>query len=453
MCFLTKDEDVEVKLAFYNTGYRIKIIRSPMRHNCSTQRPSIMNRNLANHSSVTWYVSFVLIFWCQVTFSVERHEFEAFYLHDGDRVVFYGDSITEQAHYTLPIEIYLALRRHELDVSFVNSGWSGDHAWGGEGGMLAERIERDILAHKPTVVTVMLGMNDGYYTNFDQKALDAFSKSVERLVQTLKVKLPGVRITLIGTSPYDNITPGKQPDWETVITGGYDSVVVLYSNAMRELARKNDLLFVDMHEPLVKLLKELQASQPDLARELIPDRIHPGKAAGLVMAARLLDAWRIAQVPEARVIDGSKMQYCPLVVSERWPVEFPLVQDDKLTRYLISRNLGGVSIFAPAKVGVTNLPMSQFSLRINGQDLGSFSAGELKSGVEFESDHGIGQQVKKLIELENRLRFISWRSLPTNAAETEPVVQEFAEVKDQLTGLQKELAVPTQHVLEVKRID
>ena len=236
---------------------------------------------------------------------------ESFYLHDGDSVVFYGDSITEQGNYTRPIEVFSHTRCPEMKVSYLNSGWGGDRAWGGDGGTLDERLRRDVIAHRPTVVTVMLGMNDGYYMNYDPKHVAAFKESIEKLVDTLQQALPGVRITLIGTSPYDNVTPGDQPDWEKSINGGYNSVVARFSAAARDVAADRGLLFVDMNAPLVELLTQLQASNPELARQLIPDRIHPGAVGGLVMAARLLDAWHAPvsghsiQIDAATVANGA----------------------------------------------------------------------------------------------------------------------------------------------------
>ena len=171
-------------------------------------------------------------------------------------------------------------------MSFFNSGWSGDRAWGGEGGTLDDRLQRDVIAHRPTVVTVMLGMNDGYYTNFDPTAVDAFQRTAwKTLIATLESQWPGVRITLIGTSPYDNVTPGEQPEWERGIAGGYNSVVAKYSAGTREVAERHQLLFVDMNRPLVDATERLQKTDPKLARGMIPDRIHPGPQAGLLMAA------------------------------------------------------------------------------------------------------------------------------------------------------------------------
>ena len=49
-----------------------------------------------------------------------------FYLKDGDRVVFYGDSITDQRLYTTFVETYAVTRFPRLNLSFVHSGWGGD---------------------------------------------------------------------------------------------------------------------------------------------------------------------------------------------------------------------------------------------------------------------------------------------------------------------------------------
>ena len=52
-----------------------------------------------------------------------------FFLHDGDRVVFLGDSITEQKLYTTYIEAYALTRFPQEKFTFRNVGWGGDTAW------------------------------------------------------------------------------------------------------------------------------------------------------------------------------------------------------------------------------------------------------------------------------------------------------------------------------------
>ena len=68
-----------------------------------------------------------------------------FYLHGGDKVVFYGDSITEQRMYSNILETFVATRYPDLNVAFVNSGWGGDTVHGGGGGTIDTRLNRDVF--------------------------------------------------------------------------------------------------------------------------------------------------------------------------------------------------------------------------------------------------------------------------------------------------------------------
>src|SRR5580692_6100927 len=83
-----------------------------------------------------------------------------FHVHDGDTVVFYGDSITNQRLYTVFTETYVLTRFPQLHVNFVHSGWSGDRVSGGGNGPIDLRLDRDVFAYGATVITIMLGMND-----------------------------------------------------------------------------------------------------------------------------------------------------------------------------------------------------------------------------------------------------------------------------------------------------
>ena len=104
-----------------------------------------------------WAVSGV---WC---LSIAPALAQDFYLKDGDRVVFYGDSITEQREYTARVEEFVLSRFPAWNVSFVHAGVGGDTVRGGWAGEIDERLSRDVIPFKPTVVTIMLGMNDGGY--------------------------------------------------------------------------------------------------------------------------------------------------------------------------------------------------------------------------------------------------------------------------------------------------
>jgi lysophospholipase L1-like esterase len=381
----------------------------------------------------------------------------ACYLHDGDRVVFYGDSITEQANYTLPVETFVSTRCPDLNVTFSNSGWSGDRAWGGEGGTLEERLQRDVIPHRPTVVTVMLGMNDGYYMNFDPKASAAFKESLEKLIDTLEHALPGVRITLIGTSPYDDVTPGEQPDWEKSIQGGYNLVVVRFSVATREVAEKHHLLFVDMNAPLVQLLTQLQATNPKLARQLISDRIHPGSAAGLLMAARLLTAWNIPTSAHIASVNATGTPGRLVRVRQVLPLPFPIDRKDPLTK-LVSETSPDLRPFTDDTLRITDLPFANATVEIDGQEIGVYSAEQLAASIDLSALETPlvrrATEVAKMIQLRNRLQHIEWRNLVVPFRDEPPpsvkqAVASLGTTEQDLAALEQASARPALHVIEI----
>ncbi len=210
----------------------------------------------------------------------------SFHLKDGDRVVFYGDSITDQRLYTTFTETFVVTRFPKLNVQFVHSGWGGDRVGGGGGGPIAQRLERDVFAYKPTVMTIMLGMNDASYRPFDQAIFDTYSKGYESIVNSVKQTLPGIRLTLIQPSPFDDVA--QPPRFE----GGYNQVLVRYGEFVKELAAKQGAGVADLNTGVVAALEKSKAKDPEQAKKIIPDRVHPGPSGHLLMAAELLKAWK-----------------------------------------------------------------------------------------------------------------------------------------------------------------
>ena len=103
---------------------------------------------------------------------------EPFAVGPNDTVVFYGDSITDQRLYSMLTEFYVVTRYPKLNVNFVHSGWGGDRVTGGGGGPIDTRLARDVIAYHPTVMTIMLGMNDGNYTNHKEADDATYSMAI-----------------------------------------------------------------------------------------------------------------------------------------------------------------------------------------------------------------------------------------------------------------------------------
>ena len=223
---------------------------------------------------------------------------EDFGLKDGDRVVFYGDSITDQRLYTTFAETFAVTRFPGRDVSFIHSGWGGDRVGGGGGGPIDRRLYRDVIAYRPTVVTVMLGMNDASYRPFEDKIFETYANGYKHLVAKLKEELPGVRLTLIEPSPYDDVT--REPKFE----GGYNAVLLRYGDFVKRLAGEQGSGFADLNTGVVDALKKAAAADKAGSEKLIADRVHPGPGGQLLMAGELLKAWRAPSVVSTVKIEG-----------------------------------------------------------------------------------------------------------------------------------------------------
>jgi len=93
----------------------------------------------------------------------------------GDRIVWLGDSITAAYTYGRYIETFFLLRRPDLDLTFVNAGIGGHSAFDG-----LNRLDRDVLVHRPTVVVINFGMNDAAYPLSSPHA--ALIKNVQTII-------------------------------------------------------------------------------------------------------------------------------------------------------------------------------------------------------------------------------------------------------------------------------
>src|ERR1035437_9833465 len=137
---------------------------------------------------------------------VEPVSAQGFFLKVGDTVVFYGDSITQQNFYNQWVEIYTVTRFPSMRVHFYAAGIGGDRVTGGGGGTVDERLARDVFPHKPSVVTVMLGMNDGNYTPPTDEIEAAYTNAYEHLLGSIRDHVPGSPFALLGPSPFDEVT-------------------------------------------------------------------------------------------------------------------------------------------------------------------------------------------------------------------------------------------------------
>lgn len=322
--------------------------------------------------------------------STAAHAQLGFALKNGDRVVFYGDSITDNGPYTKFAETFVRLRYPDLDVKFFNAGVGGDRVSGGWMGPIDERLTRDLFARKPTVITVMLGMNDGGYQASKPEIENAYKNGYQHIVERFKKEAPQARVFLIKPSPFDDVT--RAPGWP----GGYNGVMRSYSDYIEGVAKSNGYASVDLNGPVVAMLEKAKAENAEQSTKIIGDRVHPGPAGHLIMAQSLLMSWGATPVISNVTIDAQggkaqafRAQVAGLTVGDKitWTqtdsgLPFPLDRKDANVA-LVLKSSDFDQKLNQQNLIVKNAKPGNYALTIDGQAMGAFSAEQLAMGINL----------------------------------------------------------------------
>ncbi len=386
----------------------------------------------------------------------------AFYLRPHDRVVFYGDSITEQRYYPVAVQTFVRTRFPKLKVRFVDSGVGGDTVDGGWAGPIDLRLKRDVLPFHPTVVTIMLGMNDGGYHPYNAQVLQRYRQGYVHIIHWLRKHLPGVRLVFIEPSPFDDysrpLSPGKQAR-----LGTYNQVMIRMGRVVAQLAARYHALCVNFNAPLVKVIEKVRRKNPALAARIIPGRVHPGATAQMVMAQTLLTAWHapalvsavairggaapaVAKAVNTRVRDlrlaGGTLSWQQMDMALPYPMmtlhaehspQFPPVRWWDRKKHRLGEWPGPAQKFSyinplaalvlhltrayqtldQQRLRVMGLPAGNYELQINGRIIAHCTAAKLAAGVNLARYNTPmmtqAYHVMRLVWRQTQERFLAWR--------------------------------------------
>ncbi len=216
----------------------------------------------------------------------------------GDRVCFFGDSITHGGVWHRNVILYYVTRFPDRDVAFMNSGSGGDNA----ANALKVRLEPDVVARKPTDVVVMFGMNDFGFREYGTNAtpaqvarqaqrLSEYARNMDLLVAGLRRRLPGVRLCLMTPTPFDDAALYGKPVNEHL---GANGGLTCAADIVARLAGRADATLVDLNAAVKDYYRRVRAS--DDRAVFAADRIHPDAATHFMMAHRFLEAQNAPRV-------------------------------------------------------------------------------------------------------------------------------------------------------------
>ncbi len=205
-------------------------------------------------------------------------------LEPNDTIVFIGDSITaadrhRQAYspvgfgYVHFAGNLLLARNPALDLRIVNTGVSGDTVID-----LKDRWQRDCLAHRPNVLSVLVGINDVWRRAMEpdmaERAADpvAFEITYEQLLAQAKREC---RCQLVLMEPFLFCRDRENEAFRTLVP---------YLDVVRTLAEKHGAV-------LVRLQKEVDRQIVEIPPERwSQDTVHPYLWAHAWIAQQWLDA-------------------------------------------------------------------------------------------------------------------------------------------------------------------
>lgn len=391
-----------------------------------------------------------------------------FALHDGDTVVFLGDSITAARTYGEIIENYTLLRFPERRVRFFNAGWGGDTAAGG-----AARLKRDVFDRGATVVTVAFGTNDiGWGALADdahqQKYLDGIRSIVSQCHQrNVRVYICSAAITAADPEKSESAV------LQTMCDQGMDIATELGGNAidvqrtMRTIQRR---VWAE-NERIKEVAKKTTmhaadgAHLNDLGQMAMAFAILKGlgappevSSASIDFATAAVTAAAGCQVRDVEKGDQGELEFTRL--DEGLPVNFGLFGalnfrfvpfHSELNRYLLA---------------VANLPEGQYLLTVDGREVGKFPHAQLAKGVNISFATTNAWQpggpwdaqataLKSLTEARSRLAVseLMWNAHLPGSSQGAEIAEQAREIDARLQELQRTVARPTPYRYRLSRLE
>ncbi|TMI94928.1 MAG: G-D-S-L family lipolytic protein [Bacteroidetes bacterium] len=179
------------------------------------------------------------------------------------RVVFFGDSITQQGvepgGYITRIDSICKLENKAAEFEFIGSGIGGNKVYD-----LYLRLDDDVLAKNPDIVVIYIGVNDVWHKASFGTGTDP--DKFERFYNAILKKLKERNVKVILCTP---AVIGERTDFSNQQDGDMNR----YSDIIRGIARKNNLLLVDLRQ---KFLDYNKQHNPDNKESgiLTRDRVH-----------------------------------------------------------------------------------------------------------------------------------------------------------------------------------
>jgi lysophospholipase L1-like esterase len=199
-----------------------------------------------------------------------------FMLRNKDRIVFFGDSITLLG---IKPNGYVTLIKDSLSKKFPSIEIIGAGIGGNKVPDLLARIDTDVIAKKPTIVVIYIGINDVWHFITPGQvgtSKDVYETGLKKIID--KIQKIGARVILCTPSVI-----GEKKDG----TNQLDAQLDEYSGISRRVAQKTKIELCDLRTAFLNYLK---IHNPNNAEQgiLTADKAHLNDEGNRLVAKELL---------------------------------------------------------------------------------------------------------------------------------------------------------------------
>jgi lysophospholipase L1-like esterase len=195
------------------------------------------------------------------------------------KVIFFGDSITQAAvqprGYISQLDSMIKKEGLKNNYELIGSGISANKVYD-----LYLRLDDDVLAKSPDIVVIYIGVNDVWHkaTHGTGTDYDKFGKFYEAIVK--KLKAANIQPVLCTPAVIGEKTDNSNQQ---------DGDLNLYSNWIRDFAKRNTLPLVDLRKTFIDY--NLQNNKNNQEKGILTtDRVHLNNKGNEVVATEI---WKV----------------------------------------------------------------------------------------------------------------------------------------------------------------
>lgn len=256
-------------------------------------------------SVVSRFISGFVAVFLLGSLSANLESAEPMKLKKEDRVVFLGDSITQAGAaaggYVAQVRESLGRTAPELGIDIIGAGISGNRVPD-----LEKRLEKDVLAKKPTVVVIYIGINDVWHSqNGRGTPKDEYEAGLARIIH--QITATGARVILCTPTVIGEKTDGSNP---------LDKMLDEYCDISRKVAEETKSQLLDLRKAFLGYLK---TNNPKNVAQgiLTTDTVHLNSDGNRFLSLLMLDALGASEKPAKVLRHVVLFQFKPDVSKEQ----------------------------------------------------------------------------------------------------------------------------------------